>query len=146
MEVIRLNANGVDEFIRLIEIFSEVFEMEPMHPPGREVLENLLRSDDFDAFVCMHNGKLIGGLTVYLLPQYYQSEKIAYIYDLAVLKEFQRKGAGTLLIKETRDYYRVRGIKIIYVQAEKADDYAVKFYRNTGPDVELEAVHFEYRF
>lgn len=86
----------------------------------------------------------MGGLTVYILDQYYSKKPLAYIYDLAVLKEFQRKGIGKQLIKHVVEYCAENGFEEAFVQADRADAYALDFYRLTNPTSEQDVVHFNY--
>lgn len=91
------------------------------------------------------NTKIVGGLSVYILEQYYSKKPLAYLYDLAVLKEFQRKGVGRKLMEFVTRYCRQKGIEEVFVQADKADEYAIEFYRSTKPTNEEQVVHFTYR-
>ncbi len=136
--------NGVDELLELLRVFREVFEMDKFESPGKSYLEKLVRDKRCWAVVAKVNGKVIGGLTMYILPQYYSAKPLAYIYDLAVLTAYQRQGVGRQLIDFVKTYCREFGIDEFFVQAEKVDDHAVDFYRKTGPTEELEAVHFSY--
>jgi aminoglycoside 3-N-acetyltransferase I len=70
---------------------------------------------------------------------------LAYLYDLAVLPEYQRKGVGKKLINFTNSYCKERGFEEVYVQADKADDYALDFYRSTNPTKEEDVSHFYYK-
>lgn len=135
---------NVSEFNELISVFEDVFEMPDFKRPETDYLKHLLREDIFFGVVAKANGKIVGGLTVYTLNQYYAAKPLAYIHDLAVLTAFQRQGIGKKLIAYTNDYCRQRGFEGIFVQAEKADDYAVDFYRLTNPTGEMQVVHFYY--
>jgi aminoglycoside 3-N-acetyltransferase I len=81
-----------------------------------------------------------------VLDQYYSTKPLAYLYDLAVLTEYQRKGVGRKLIEFTNNYCRQEGFKEVFVQADKMDDYALDFYRSTNPTLEEQVVHFSYIF
>lgn len=89
--------------------------------------------------------KVIAGLTVYVLDQYYSEKPLAYIYDLAVLNEYQRMGVGRKLIAFIRELCRQKGFEEVFVQADKVDDYAIDFYRSTQPTDEEQVVHFYYK-
>jgi aminoglycoside 3-N-acetyltransferase I len=67
--------------------------MENNRRPGQTHLKTLLHRNNSFAARAKTENKIIAGLTIYVLDQY--SEKpLAYIYDLAVLPEFQIKGLG----------------------------------------------------
>lgn len=69
---------------------------------------------------------------------------MAYIYDLAVLTEYQRQGVGKQLIEFIKAYCEKQGSEGVFVQADKPDDYAIDFYRKTRPTTEEPVVHFSY--
>ncbi|MGC4232095.1 MAG: GNAT family N-acetyltransferase [Niabella sp.] len=137
---------NIGELNALISVFESVFEMANFKRPDTVYLENLLRKNTFFGVAAKTNGKIIGGLTVYVLDQYYSAKPLAYIYDLAVLTDFQRQGIGKKLIAYTNDYCQQKGFEGVFVQAEKADGYAVDFYRLTNPTDEMQVVHFFYDF
>lgn len=140
-----IQSGQIEEMKQLLKVFEDVFEMEAFPMPEDAYLQKLLEKDSFFAVAAKSNGQIIGGLTVYLLDQYYAPKRLAYIYDLAVLADYQRKGIGKQLIAFTNDYCREKGYEEVFVQAEKADDYALDFYRGTHPSTALEVVHFNYK-
>lgn len=144
-EIQILNSGQIEEMKQLLKVFEDVFEIEHFHMPEDVYLQKLLEKDSFFAVVAKGNGQIIGGLTVYLLDQYYAPKRLAYIYDLAVSVEYQRKGIGKQLIAYTNDYCREKGFEEVFVQAEKLDDYALNFYRSTSPTTALEVVHYSYK-
>jgi aminoglycoside 3-N-acetyltransferase I len=93
----------------------------------------------------MAEQKIIAGLTVYVLDLYYSEKPLAYIYDLAVLPEYQRIGVGKKLVGFTNEYCRQKGFEEVFVQADKADIHALDFYRSTGPTNEEPVIHFYYK-
>jgi aminoglycoside 3-N-acetyltransferase I len=145
LEILILQSNNINELNELISIFEIVFGMENFERPTQAHLQNLLNRELFFAVVAKNGNKIIGGLTVYILDQYYSEKPLAYIYDLAVLAEYQRKGVGRKLIEFTNEYCRQNGFEEVFVQADKVDDYAINFYRSTKPSGEEHVVHFSYR-
>jgi aminoglycoside 3-N-acetyltransferase I len=103
-----------------------------------------LKKDHFIVLTAKVRGRVIGGMTGYILDQYYDTKPLAYIYDLAILVEFQRKGIGRQLIEFFNSYCKNIGIAEVFVQADKADDYAIDFYHSTRPTHEIQVVHFNY--
>ena len=144
MEILRLNERDLNRFIEVIELFEDVFEMEEFKKPSDSYLKNLLSKKDFLVFVAVKGNQVIGGLTAYTLDQYYSERPLAYIYDLAVSKSFQRQGIGKSLIQSFKDYCLDNGFGEIFVQAEKVDTYALDFYRQTNITGEEQVVHFTY--
>ncbi len=145
VEILVLQPHDIDKFYELISVFEEVFEMESFTRPNDAHLLKLLGEGKFIAIVALYNNKVIGGLTVYTLDQYYSKQPLAYIYDVAVLTEYQRKGIGKELIEFTRAFCRQKGFEEMFVQADKVDDYAIDFYRLTTPSSEEQVIHFSYK-
>jgi len=145
MEIKRLNQNEWAEFKKLIEIFKEVFENDTIIP-DEEHLSRLLSNPDFLVFIVKLNDKVVGGLTLYILHQYYSVRPLAYMYDVGITPEFQRQGLGKLLMAEVCNYCKVNGFEAAYVEAENDDAQAVDFYRKTPYSSEIAARHFTYSF
>ncbi len=140
----RLNWDDVKLFEELIHVFERVFEMENVKIPRKSHLLQLLERDDFNVFVALLDGRVLGGLSSYLLQQYYTERPLAYIYDLAVEPAYQRQGIGKQLILEARNFYTQVGVEDLFVQAERVDEHAVAFYRSTSPSQEEDVVYFSY--
>ena len=143
-EIKILARNDIGEFTELVKVFEDVFEMENFICPPLSHLKNLLNKPGFFAMVAKKDGKVIGGLTVYVLDQYYSVKPLAYIYDLAVLAKYQRQGIGKELIATLNTWCAEQGFEEVFVQADKVDDYAIDFYRKTKPTDEEQVVHFYY--
>ncbi|AHM62787.1 gcn5-related n-acetyltransferase [Flammeovirgaceae bacterium 311] len=143
-EIQILQPNNIEELNELISVFEKVFEMGSFERPGQAHLQNLLNKENFFAVIAKTENKIIAGLTFYVLDQYYSVKPLAYIYDLAVLQEYQRKGVGKKLINFTNEHCRQKGFEEVFVQADKGDQYAIDFYRSTKPTEEEQVVHFYY--
>jgi aminoglycoside 3-N-acetyltransferase I len=144
LEIKKLNTNDSEYFYALVQIFAEVFEWENFQPPTKKYLQRLLENPNFLVFICLKEGVPVAGLSVYVIQRYDSENPSAYIYDLAVLEELQRKGIGKLLIKNLLEYCSENGFKEVYVQADISDIEAVNFYRKTPITNELTANHFTY--
>ena len=143
-EIKKLDEGDITQFTDLIMIFEDVFEMRNFVLPDREYLKSVLARPGFLVFVALFENEIIGGLTAYVLDQYYSEKPLAYIYDLAVSREYQRQGVGKKLITAINAYCRKKGFEEVFVQADKVDGYALDFYRSTKPAAEEEVVHFYY--
>lgn len=89
--------------------------------------------------------EIVGGLTAYELPEYYSGESEIFIYDIAIRREFQRKGFGRKLLIILEDYCRQSGIKVMFVAANEEDENALDFYHSTGGKAD-KVIHFNYFF
>ncbi|MDN5201968.1 GNAT family N-acetyltransferase [Fulvivirgaceae bacterium BMA10] len=140
----KLGEQDLERFMEMIRLFEDVFEMKNFSMPSTEHLQRLLSKKDFFVFIAVLENKVVGGMTVYVLEQYYAEKPLAYIYDLAVATKHQRQGIGKKLIDKVNHYCREGGFEEVFVQTDKVDDYAVDFYRSTRPTEEEEVVHFYY--
>jgi ribosomal protein S18 acetylase RimI-like enzyme len=139
----KLSAGNIEIFSDLIRVFEAVFERENFHMPEAAYLQRLLDRDDLLVFVAMDGPTVVGGLTAYVLQQYYATRPLVYVYDLAVKTAYQRQGIGNRLMTSLNDYCRATGVEEVFVQAEEADAHAIDFYRSTGA-VPQKVVHFSY--
>ena len=144
ISVAKLGEHDLEKFIEVIRLFEEVFEMKNFTIPPSEHLQAILAKKDFFVFAASWDNKVVGGLTAYVLEQYYAVKPLAYIHDLAVDTQYQRQGIGKKLIAAINAYCRERGFEEVFVQADKVDDYAIDFYRSTTPTEEEQVVHFYY--
>ncbi len=143
IEIKKLNEADLNDFIELIRVFEDVFEMENFIIPDNDYLQKLLAKENFFVFAATLENAVVGGLTCHTLQQYYSKLPLVYIYDLAVKTELQRQGIGTNLIAKVNEYCKESGMEEVFVQADRIDDYAVDFYRKTGA-TEEDVVHFYY--
>ncbi len=144
-EIKKLDKTEILDFKSLIEIFKDVFENDELIASD-EHLSNLLNNIDFLVFVVKLNGRLVGGLTIYVLQRYYASKPVAYIHDVGITPAHQGQGLGSALISEVCNYCKNNGFEDAYVEAEGDDIYAVNFYRKTKFSNEMSAIHFTYNF
>jgi aminoglycoside 3-N-acetyltransferase I len=144
VKIERLKKGDLARFIELVRLFGVVFEIKNFSIPDSGYLKSVLSRSDFFVFAAMLEGKVVGGLTTYVLMQYYSNKPLAYIYDLAVDANLQRQGIGKKLILATNQFYKEKGFEEVFVQADKVDEHAIDFYRSTKPTEEEQVVHFYY--
>lgn len=145
MQIKKLEASQISDFKTLIEIFKEVFENDEQIIEN-EQLGDLLSRPDFMAFVVILDGKVIGGLTIYVLHRYFGSKPLAYIYDVGISPLYQGQGFGKALIADVCQFCKHNNFENVYVEAESDDIDAVNFYRKTNFSTEMNATHFTYSF
>ena len=137
-----MGVNDIGAFIELIRLYDDVFEMENFRIPPKEHLQKILSNDSNISIVALMDNKVIGGLSGYILDQYYSEKPLFYLYDLAVAKTHQRKGIGKQLINFLLEYCMQKGFEEAYVQADKVDEHALAFYRGTRMKNEEEVHQF----
>ena len=139
-----LDPASISDLYALMEVFEDVFETESGQKPSSDHLIKLLNQEGFITIVAKIEGRVVGGLTLYVLDQYISEKPLAYLYDFAVLTQFQRKGIGSRLIDFTKSYCRKQGFEELYVQVDKVDLFAIEFYRSTNPSSEDRVIQFSY--
>lgn len=127
---------------QLTLLFANVFET---GTPASSItyLQNLLERPGFVVYVTLCDGEVVAGLTAYELPMYSAGVSEMFIYDIAVLPAYQRKGLGKMLLSALKDHCRQRGIKEMFVPAHETDTHALDFYRSAG-GVGERVVHFNF--
>ncbi|HSI21089.1 MAG TPA: GNAT family N-acetyltransferase [Verrucomicrobiae bacterium] len=128
----------------LIELYKEVFELSNFILPPSAHIQSLLENPEIVFLAAYHEGRIVGGLTAYVLPSVYAEKHEMYLYDLAILTSHQRKGIGRQLLEELKNHARGLNVSEIYVQADIVDDGALAFYRATG-GIEEDVRHFGYK-
>ncbi len=136
VKIEKLNHDDINKFTELIWVFEDVFEMKNFKMPDKIYLQQLLEKNDFFVFVALLDNKVVGGLTSYILQQYYSKSPLSYIFDLAVKTELQQQGIGKMLITANNSYCKTIDVEAVMVQADEADDHAIKFYYSTGATAE----------
>jgi aminoglycoside 3-N-acetyltransferase I len=139
-----LSADDVSLMTSLIATFGEAFgdrEAYCSAPPRKAYLERLLGKDDFIAVAAIIDGKVVGGFVAYELRKFEQERSEIYIYDLAVLAPFRRRGIATALIERLRGIAAERGAYVIFVQADHGDDAAIALYAKLGRREDV--LHFD---
>ncbi|WP_152658415.1 GNAT family N-acetyltransferase [Oceanobacillus sp. CFH 90083] len=137
----------VDEssFSKLVLLFNKEFESPDLNYVNDKNIRSLLAKPDFICFVACIGDEVVGGLTGYELLMYDQEGSSMYLYDLAVNKNYQRRGIGSNLVGELMNYCRAKNIKDLFVQADAEDQHAIEFYNKIGGD-DSETVQFSFRF
>ncbi len=143
-DVQRLGARDLDLMTELLTFFGEVFEMPETYGaarPGKAYMERLLCNDDFIALVARKEGRVVGGLTAYVLHKFEQERSEIYIYDLAVDGAHRRRGIATALIEALKPIGRDCGAHVIFVQADQGDEPPIALYGKLGKREEV--LHFD---
>ncbi len=128
----------------LINLYKEVFELTDATLPPQAHIQTLLDNQGIVFLAAYEEEKVVGGLTAYIMPSVYAEKPEMYLYDLAVLADYQRKGIGRQLLDELKKVGRAHNVSEFYVQADIVDDGALAFYRATG-GVEEDVRHFDYQ-
>ncbi len=129
---------------RLLAMFGEAFEDVPTYQdavPDNEYLATLLAQPHFIALASTSGDDVVGGLAAYVLDKFERDRREIYIYDLAVASAHRRRGIATTLIKRLIDIASQRRAYVIFVQADRDDEPAIKLYESLG--IREDVYHFD---
>ncbi len=76
-----------------------------------------------------------------MLLKFEQERAELYIYDLAVLEPFRRRGIAEALIRFLKPIADLAGVHVVFVQADHGDDPAISLYERLG--VGEKVLHFD---
>jgi aminoglycoside 3-N-acetyltransferase I len=124
----RLRVTDRSDARRLFSMLAEVFE-EDYAPLSDRYLDQLLARGDFWALAAFFGDDIVGGATAYELPMTRQESAEIFIYDVAVVSAYRRRGVGRRLLELLRREAAEAGIPVMFVAAENADEHALDFYR-----------------
>ena len=130
----------------LLRVFGEAFEDVETYQgaiPSAVYLQSLLATPTFIVVVARHGDTVVGGLAAYELRKFERERSEIYIYDLAVAQEHRRRGVATGAINELKRIAVARGAYVIFVQADRGDDPAIKLYEGLGTREDVH--HFDLR-
>ena len=139
-----LTGDDVAAMRAMLGMFGAAFDEQGTYTakqPDDSYLKHLLASDTFVAIAAFAGPNVIGGIAGYALPKFEQPRTELYIYDLAVNEAHRRRGVATSMIEELKMVATARGMYVIFVQADTADDAAIALYTKLG--VREEVLHFD---
>jgi aminoglycoside 3-N-acetyltransferase I len=131
----QLSREDVALMKRLLAMFGEAFEDVPTYQdavPDDDYLAALLAKPHFIALAATSGDEVVGGLAAYVLEKFERDRREIYIYDLAVARPHRRRGIATTLIRRLIDIASERGAYVIFVQADRVDEPAIKLYESMG--------------
>lgn len=140
----RVTPQDLNSMRELLVVYALAFE-DPVSyqsaPPSDAYLQKLLAKENFLTLVAKKDGKIVGGLSAYVLEKFEQERSEVYIYDLAVLEAFRRRGVARGLINTLKKMATATGAWVIYVQADHGDEPAIKLYESLGTREDV--LHFD---
>jgi aminoglycoside 3-N-acetyltransferase I len=139
-----LSGSDVETLKDLLRVFGEAFEAVATYQsavPSDAYLKALLERPHFIVIVALKDDEVVGGLAAYELEKFEQDRREIYIYDLAVSESHRRRGVATALINELKRAGQSRKAYVIYVQADKGDDPAIRLYEGLGTKEDV--FHFD---
>jgi aminoglycoside 3-N-acetyltransferase I len=131
IRVQRLTVADIERARALFATMAAVFETEPESLSDAYLARVLVR-EEFWALAASVDGQTVGGLTAHALPLTRTEASEVFIYDIAVIPEYQRQGIGRQLVETLRARAIACGITVVFVPADNEDGHALDFYRALG--------------
>ena len=131
IQTARLTVADVGLARTLFHTVASVFETE-VGSLSDGYLTQLLSRPSFWAVAATVDGQVVGGLTAHTLPLTRAELSELFIFDIAVVSDWQRKGVGRLLMSTVRAQAAAAGILFSFVPADNEDTHALDFYRAIG--------------
>ncbi|HEX3904341.1 MAG TPA: AAC(3)-I family aminoglycoside N-acetyltransferase [Polyangia bacterium] len=131
----QISASDLPALKALLALFGEAFGEPDTYQgavPSDAYLETLLGKPHFIALAASDGDGVVGGLAAYQLEKFEQARSEIYIYDLAVREGHRRKGVATGLIRALGRIAKERGAYVMFVQADRGDDPAIRLYESLG--------------
>ena len=139
-----LGAGDTPTMRQMLGLFGKAFDDLPTYSadqPDDAYLADLLTRETFVAIAAFAGSTLVGGLAAYVLPKFEQARAELYIYDLAVEESHRRRGIATAMIGELKRLAASRRIYVIFVQADRDDEAAIRLYTKLGQREDV--IHFD---
>jgi len=131
----QISAGDLPILKSLLAVFGEAFGEPDTYQgavPTDAYLEALLRKPHFIALAALRGEEVVGGLAAYELEKFERARSEIYIYDLAVRESDRRRGVATGLIHALGRIAQDRGAYVMFVQADRGDDPAIRLYESLG--------------
>jgi aminoglycoside 3-N-acetyltransferase I len=144
LSIHRLVSGDDLRFSAMLDLFAEAFDDPESYSsarPKKDYRQALLSRADVVAIVALAGQNVVGALVAYELCKFEQERSEFYIYDLAVVEEWRRRGVATAMIEDLKAIARTNGSSVVYVQADYGDEPAVALYTKLGTREDV--VHFD---
>jgi ribosomal protein S18 acetylase RimI-like enzyme len=149
------NANNSDQH-RIAGLFRETAEFHSQNDPiftlkatGHEryavwFIEQI-KNDSALPLVAESDDKIVGFSLSFLrkYPATWLHENYGEINDISVTREYQRKGIGTKLVRNSIEWFKSKGIKRSEVKIATSNEVSSKFWRKIGMASYLEIMYMD---
>ena len=100
----------------------------------KKFVQKNIRSKNSVVYIAEVNGKLVGYSLIYIKDNIpiFKLEKIGYISDLFVKKEFRNQGISSKFKEEAITWFKKKGIKHISLAVYKNNKFAHSIYKKWG--------------
>lgn len=133
MQIRTATSQDKEQVLRLFDEFSDMFHStEKPSVVGGKIYDEIMSRQDTFIFVAEEDGKLLGLVTFYLLPNVRHGWHRGHIEDVFVSSEAREHGVGTQLFNHIKDYCRTHDVKVIKLDSGNELTTAHQFYEKNG--------------
>ena len=79
IQYLKLNVNNLEEIVKLLNLYENVFEMEPFEYPSHDYLEKILKNQDIIFMIAKSEDEIVAGLTAHKLASIYSESNEVYV-------------------------------------------------------------------
>jgi len=140
----RLQINDIEIAKELFLFFQTDDGIATPRVASSERLEELLADDNFCILVAFADGKLIGGLTAYVLKMYKRNSIKVMLYEIGVKPKYRRKGVGRKLVENLKTLSAEQNAEEILIPTTANNRNGKEFYKATGGILSADSVTYKY--
>lgn len=130
---IRLAAlSDKDQVLQLLSGFQSMFTGKGVKKNASKIFSEVVTRNDTHIFVAESNGKLLGLMTLYLLPNIRHGWHRGHIEDFFVAENARKLGVGSQLFNAVKKYCRENDVHVIKLDSGNELTGAHKFYEKHG--------------
>jgi len=138
MEFIIRELRGDDDNKQFLELQRRFLAKMDTYESGfskNMLLDSVYDSDEEEpCFIAISEGKMVAYAKLSYEEEYYDDKKTILILDIFVLKEYQKYGIGSLLVKKIKEYSLGRNINFIGAAVMPGNMQARQFFKKLGFD------------
>jgi GNAT superfamily N-acetyltransferase len=138
MEFIIRELRGDDDNKQFLELQRRFLAKMDTYESGfskNMLLDSVYDSDEEEpCFIAISEGKMVAYAKLSYEEEYYDDKKTILILDIFVLKEYQKYGIGSLLVKKIKEYSLGRNINFIGAAVIPGNMQARQFFKKLGFD------------
>ncbi len=116
----------------IIDVIFENFIDNSPEKLSEKHLKIFLTDDRTYLLAALQDNKVIGYALAYKFPSLYESNYLAYLYDIEVLETHRRKGAGRLLIKTLLELLKADGVSELWLGTATDNTEGQALFNSTG--------------
>jgi GNAT superfamily N-acetyltransferase len=124
-----------EDFDNVYPLFEQLWPNKELDKKALQVVFNRGVNSGTDELLCLeYSDKVIGFCAYAIVNNLWQAGYISYMYAMVVDEKYRGKGFGTMLIKESIDDSRKKGMKRLELDSGFHREKAHEFYLKLGFD------------